>query len=229
MISIDIVSDTVCPWCFIGKRRLEKALAQRPDYEFQIGWRPFQLNPDLPAGGVDRRQYLSMKFGGPERAQRIYQAVEAAGAEEGIPFDFAAIRRQPNTFDSHRLIRWAASAGVQGAVVETLFRRYFLEGGDIGDRELLLDAARTGGMDAELTRELFERDADAELVREEEAMARRMGINGVPCFIIDRKYAVSGAQEPSVLVHVFDLTSQDDKDDDQPPVDAKAGATRRHA
>lgn len=223
MISIDVVSDTVCPWCFIGKRRLERALAMRPQYEFQIGWRPFQLNPEMPRGGVDRRQYLHLKFGGEERASRIYEAVSSAGAEEDIQFNFAAIRRQPNTFDSHRLIRWAGSAGVQDKLVELLFRRYFLEGYDIGDREILVGLAGEAGMDADLVRELFERDADAELVREEEALARRIGINGVPCFIVDRRYAVSGAQEPSVLVHVLDLSVQDGEGDGSA---AQAGAAR---
>ena len=207
MISIDIISDTVCPWCYIGKRRLEKAIAERPLYRYQVSWRPFQLNPDLPSGGMTRDDYLHAKFGGADRAARVYSAVLQAGREEDLNFNFAAIRQQPNTFDSHRLVRWAASAGVQGAVVERLFQRYFMEGADLGDRDVLRGVAEQCGMDADLIADLYRRDADVDLVRQEEAVARKMGINGVPCFIVNGKYAVSGAQDPTVLVHVFDLTS----------------------
>ncbi len=209
MISIDIISDTVCPWCFIGKRRLEKAVAERPQFDYQIGWRPFQLNPDMPAGGMPRPQYLSLKFGGPERASKIYANIEAAGRSEELDFQFDAIRQQPNTFDSHRLIRWAAAAGVQDAVVEALFIRYFHEGADIGDRAVLTEIADACGMPAGEVAGNFANDVDVEEVKAEEMLARRMGINGVPCFIIDRKYAVSGAQDPSVLVNVFDLTTRE--------------------
>ncbi|MBM3489899.1 MAG: DsbA family oxidoreductase [Alphaproteobacteria bacterium] len=207
-MQIDIVSDTVCPWCYIGKRRLERALAQRPDMAFQLGWRPFQLNPDMPREGMDREQYLNLKFGDSDRARRIYNSVRQAGVEEGIPFSFDAIRRQPNTVDSHRLIRWAASEGLQDAVVEGLFRAYFTQGGDIGDREVLAQVAAQSGLDgAAIARRLAE-DEDVELVQREETVARRLGINGVPCFIVDRKYAVSGAQDPSVLLQVFDLAAR---------------------
>jgi predicted DsbA family dithiol-disulfide isomerase len=209
MISIDVISDTVCPWCYIGKRRLEAAMRQRPDYEYQIGWRPFQLNPDLPRGGMERRQYLALKFGGGDRAQQIYSHIKAAGRQERISFDFDAIRQQPNTFDSHRLIRWAAYESVQDAVVETLFRRYFTEGADIGSRTVLLRIAADCGMRAEAVRRMLDGNTDADLVREEELVARRMGVNGVPCFIVDRKYAVSGAQDASVLVNVLDLAARD--------------------
>ncbi|MDP6342062.1 MAG: DsbA family oxidoreductase [Alphaproteobacteria bacterium] len=209
MIHVDIISDTVCPWCYIGKRRFERAVEMRPDYDYQVGWRPFQLNPDMPAAGMPRAQYLGAKFGGAERAGQIYQAVSNAGTEEGLAFDFDGIRQQPNTFDSHRLIRWAGSAGVQDAVVEALFLRYFIDGTNIGDREALIEVAGDCGMDAELVRELFDKDQDRDLVMAEEGVARRMGISGVPCFIVGHKYAVSGAQDPSVLTHVFDLAMED--------------------
>jgi predicted DsbA family dithiol-disulfide isomerase len=202
---IDIVSDTVCPWCFIGKRRLERALAQRPGLEVQIGWRPFELNPDMPPAGLDRAQYLQLKFGGVERAGRIYATIANAGAEEGIDFRFDRIRRTPNTIASHRLIRWAAGQNRQDAVVERLFTTYFVQGEDIGDHEVLTAVARDAGMDPELTRDLLTRGDDVEVVKAEEQVARRMGINGVPCFIVDRKYAISGAQDPAVLLQVFDL------------------------
>ncbi len=209
MIHVDIISDTVCPWCYIGKRRFEQALALRPNYEFQIGWRPFQLNPDIPAAGMPRQQYLEAKFGGVHRADRVYEAVSIAGGEVGLTFDFRGIPQQPNTFDSHRLVRWSETAGVQDAVVEALFRRYFIDQVDVGDQAVLVEIAVSCGMDGGLVRELFEKDADRDLVMAEEGIARRMGINGVPCFVIDHKYAISGAQEPSVLAHVFDLTLQD--------------------
>jgi len=206
---IDIVSDTICPWCFIGKRRLERALAERPHLEVQIGWRPFELNPDMPPAGLERAQYLQLKFGGPERAQRIYASIAAAGADEGIPFAFDKIRRAPNTIASHRLIRWAAGQNVQHTVVERLFSRYFIDGDDIGEHGVLAEVAAECGMDPVLTRTLLDRGDDLDVVKAEEQVARRMGINGVPCFIIDRKYAVSGAQDPAVLLQVFDLAARE--------------------
>jgi predicted DsbA family dithiol-disulfide isomerase len=209
MISIDIISDTVCPWCYIGKRRLEKAIRERPCYEYRIGWRPFQLNPDLAVDGIDRDRYLALKFGGAERARQVYDHVRSAGEAEDISFDFDAILRQPNSFDSHRLIRWAARAGVQDGVVEQLFRRYFTEGVDIGAPKVLREIAAACGMDGGAVGRLLEDDTDRETVEEEEMVARRMGVNGVPCFIVDRRYAVSGAQDPSVLVNVFDLVARE--------------------
>ena len=209
MIHVDIISDTVCPWCYIGKRRYEQAVAMRPNYEFQTGWRPFQLNPDMPAAGMARREYLASKFGGVDRADRVYEAVSTAGEDVGLAFNFGSIPRQPNTFDSHRLVRWSESAGVQDDVVEMLFKRYFIDDVDLGDREALVEIAASCGMDGDLVRDLYGRDADRDLVMAEEGVARRMGINGVPCFVVDHKFAISGAQDPSVLTHVFDLAMQD--------------------
>ena len=134
-MQIDIISDTVCPWCFIGKRRLERALLARPELEVQIGWRPFQLNPDMPLEGMPRQEYLAKKFGGSGRAGKIYDTIRATGLEDGIAFDFGRIGRAPNTIASHRLIRWAATAGVQHQVVEMIFDRYFVRGEDIGDAD----------------------------------------------------------------------------------------------
>jgi len=202
---IDIVSDTVCPWCFIGKRKLESALSTRPDVKAEITWRPFQLNPEMPAEGMDRASYLQAKFGGSERAEQIYVTVAEAGENAGIPFAFELIQRTPSTINSHRLIRWADSAGVQNQVVEALFRRYFLEGADIADHEVLIAAATEAGMDTTLVADLLARGVDVDLIRREDTNARQMGINGVPCFIIDRKYAISGAQDAPVFHKVFDL------------------------
>jgi predicted DsbA family dithiol-disulfide isomerase len=207
-VNIDIISDTVCPWCFIGKRRLERALAARPEIEARIIWRPFQLNPDIPPDGLDRESYYEAKFGDRERASRVYAAIRQSGGEEGIDFAFDKIARVPSTIDSHRLIQWADSAGCQDAVVEALFRRYFLEGADIGGAEVLVEAAREAGMDADLVRELLARDADVERVKAEEISARRMGVSGVPFFIVEGKYAIAGAQDPGVFLQVFDLAAQ---------------------
>jgi predicted DsbA family dithiol-disulfide isomerase len=209
MIHVDIISDTVCPWCYIGKRRFEQALALRPGYDIQIGWRPFQLNPEIPPAGLSRKDYLNDKFGGVDRAERVYEAVSAAGEEVGQDFNFANIPRQPNTFDSHRLVRWSETAGVPDTVVEKLFLSYFVDAADVGDQEVLAGIADACGMDGDLVRDLFRQDADRDLVMAEEGVARRMGINGVPCFVVDHKYAISGAQDPSVLTHVFDLAMQD--------------------
>lgn len=210
MIRIDIVSDTVCPWCFIGKRRLEAALAQRGGGEpVEIHWRPFQLNPDMPEGGLDRRTYLEAKFGGPDRAQQIYERIRGAGRSAGIDFEFERIPRTPNTINSHRLIHHAAGLGKQNEIVEALFRAYFFEGRDIGDTETLIDSATSVGLPAEDIRRYLESDADTELVRGQDMQARGMGIDGVPCFIFDNQYAVTGAQEPAVFLKVFSILEQE--------------------
>ncbi len=201
---IDIVSDTVCPWCYIGKRRLEKAMKERPDLDFTIAWRPFQLNPDMPPGGLPREEYLDAKFGGPEGAKRIYDRIESEGRKEEIPFSFSVIDRSPNTLASHQLIMWAQSAGVQDKVVERLFERYFVEGADIGDHDVLIEVAREAGMDVELVTELLGKDADLETVRQEGETARESGISGVPCFIIDNKYVVMGAESSETFLQLFD-------------------------
>lgn len=202
-IQIDIVSDAICPWCFIGKRRLEKALAERPDIEVAINWRPFQLNPDMPREGMERADYVAAKFGSVERARQMYANVAAAGAEEGVSIAYDRMQRTPNTLDAHRLIRWADSAGVQGKVVELLFTRFFEQGADIGDHDTLVTVAEEAGMDGAVVRDLLASDADLEAVQAEDAYARKLGIQGVPCFIIDRRYAVSGAQEPEAFIEIF--------------------------
>ena len=223
-MQIDIISDTVCPWCYIGKRRLERALAQRDELEVEITWRPFQLNPDMPAGGLDREAYLNAKFGGAQRAQQIYAAIRQAGGGEGIDFAFDKIARTPNTIDSHRLLHWAGEAGLQDAVVEVLFQRYFEQGADIGDREVLVAIAVQGGMDGDEVRARFERGDDLDLVVAQDTNARQMGVAGVPYFIIDGKYAVSGAQDPSVFLQVLDLATRGDDEGEAEASAAGGGA-----
>ncbi len=216
-MDIDIFSDTICPWCFIGKRRLERALAERPQPNLTVHWRTFQLNPDMPEGGMDRQRYLKIKFGGTVNAASVYDRVRAAGASEGIDFAFEEMRRTPNTIASHRLIRHAAGAtgeaSHQDAVVQALFDAYFLRGEDIGDLDVLTAAAATGGLDAAAARTFLEGDAEAEEVRAEDRSARQAGISGVPCFIFNGQHALAGAHPPEVLHRLFDLAMQEEAAD----------------
>jgi predicted DsbA family dithiol-disulfide isomerase len=209
---IEIVSDVICPWCFIGKRRLEQALARRPDMEFEVGWRPFQLNPDMPKEGADRKSYLEAKFGGPARAKEIYARVAAEGAKEGIAFDFEGIKRTPNTLAAHSVLRWALGAGVQNELKERLFRLYFLEGKDIGDHQVLADAAEAEGLDGNLIKNLLDEGQDADVIQSEDQMARELGITGVPFFIFERKYGVPGAQDSEALLQVIDKIAAETSD-----------------
>lgn len=202
MIRIDIVSDVVCPWCYIGKRRLERALAAEPPGAVEVGWRPFQLNPEMPPEGMSRKDYLRAKFGDADGGDR-YRHVIAAGLEEGIPFAFDRMERTPNTVRAHRLNRFAERAGRQDAVVEALFLAYFAQARDVGDADVLVDVAAGCGLDAAAVRAYLLSDEDAETIREEDAYARKIGINGVPCFVVDRKFMVSGAQPPEVFAQVF--------------------------
>jgi predicted DsbA family dithiol-disulfide isomerase len=205
---IDIIADAVCPWCFIGKRRLERALAERPQRNVEIVWRPFFLNPDMPSEGMDRQDYLARKFG-PGRAGRAYSAVEQAGTSESIPFRFDRIARSPNTLNAHRLIQFAQQEGRQDQVVETLFGAYFLQGKDIGDLAVLADIAAEAEIDRTRAFDYLQSGADREHVVAQDEKARSLGVTGVPCFIIDRKYAISGAQLPEVFHQVFDLVNQE--------------------
>ncbi len=200
-LSVDVVSDVVCPWCFIGQKRLDKAVAAVDGVDVHINWRPFQLDPAVPRGGKDRRQYMPDKFGSGQRIRDLHARIEPLGAAEGIAFDFDAIRIAPNTLDAHRAIRWAGAAGemVQNRLVRRLFRLYFEEGADVGDHAVLIAAAHEAGMDAAVVETLLPTDADVEAVQTEMATASRMGITGVPCFLIEGKYAVMGAQETDVL------------------------------
>jgi len=203
-MQIDIVSDTVCPWCFIGKRRIERAMALRPDVTFEVFWRPYRLDPTIPREGVDRRAYLKAKFGDTPRSSAMRDAIRSEGAGEGIEFAFDRIAKSPNTLDSHRLVRWSASAGVQDQVVERLFRAYFIEGKDIGDAAVLAAVAADAGMDGELVASLLGSDADLESVEREAGLANEMGITGVPTFIFDSKLMISGAREAELLARVID-------------------------
>jgi predicted DsbA family dithiol-disulfide isomerase len=204
-MQIDVISDTVCPWCFIGKRRLARAMAARPDIPFDVKWRPYQLDTDIPKGGYDRQAYMRAKFGDdPMKIVEMHKLIAAEGAKEGIEFDFAAIQRRPNTLDSHRLIRWAEAAGVQDDVVERLFIAYFENGEDIGDVRVLADIADLCGMDGVEVARMLEGEDDLALVRREDQIAREMGVTGVPAFIFGGKLALSGAREAEVMTAVID-------------------------
>jgi len=196
---IDVVSDVVCPWCFVGKRRLEQALALAPDVPASIFWRPFQLDGTIPKGGIPREEYLNRKFG-PNRAKDMYARLEKLGEEVGIPFAFEKIKVSPNTLDAHRLLRWAQTVGTQSAVKERLLTLFFIEGEDIGDRDLLAEVGAQNGLERAVVERLLAGSADEEEVREEIATAQRMGINGVPFYIFNNKVGASGAQPPEVLL-----------------------------
>lgn len=200
---LDIVSDPICPWCYIGKRRLERALAAEPQPGLTVLWRPFQLNPDMPVEGIARKDYLAAKFGGGENAEQVYAPVREAGESESIPFDFDAMPRTPNTLLAHRLIRWAGAHDIQDTIVETLFRAYFTEGRDIGDLDTVVELAARAGADETAIRDHLASDEGLREVRAEDQIARQSGIDGVPAFILDRKYLISGAQPPELFRQAF--------------------------
>src|SRR5277367_5254689 len=201
-LTIDVVSDVVCPWCYLGEKRLEMALKEAPQ-PVALRWRPYQLDPTIPAGGLDRAEYMEKKFGKSGRLQTVHDNLVRLGAEVGLPFAFDKIKRAPNTLDAHRLIRWANSAGVQAKVVDRLFKAYFVEGRDIGDRGVLIDIAGECGLDAKLAEKLLAEGGDVDLVREEIAQAQAIGVSGVPFFIFAGRLGVPGAQDPSVLVQAM--------------------------
>lgn len=205
---IDIVADLICPWCFIGKRRLDRALAMRPDLPARRTWRPFQLNPDMPAEGMRRETYMQLKFGVGRTGARAQAKIAAAGEAEGIPFDFDRIRRAPNTLQAHRLIAFAAAEDCAETVVEGLYRGYFIGGFDIGDIDTLMMIAGNAGLHEPTVAAYLGSGAGTLEVLREEKRARRVGIHAVPCFILDGAYAVSGAQEPEMFLPLFDLAAE---------------------
>lgn len=208
-MDIDIYADPVCPWCYIGKRRLERALERREERRTTLRWRAYQLNPDMPAEGIERSRYLTLKFGGAERARQLYENIRKIGATVGIDFEFGKITRTPNTLQAHRLIRYANGTPQSGTVIEQLFSRYFVEGGTIDDTENLIQIAVKSGLDETAVTAYLSSDEDLSEVRQEDRAARRLGIQGVPCFIINNQYALSGAQEPEAFFPIFEIASQE--------------------
>lgn len=204
MVTLDILSDPICPWCYIGKAQLDRALATRPGHPFAVQWHPFQLNPDMPPEGMDRQAYLEAKFGGRQGAVQAYLPVAEHAEAAGLSIAFDRIGRTPNTLDAHRLIHWAGIEGRQTAVVSALFRAYFNEGRDIGDRETLAAIAGEAGLDAAMTAQLLSTDADTDDVRARDAHARERGVTGVPTFIVGQRHVVRGAQPADFWEQVID-------------------------
>lgn len=204
MIQLDIFSDPICPWCYIGKTYLDRALAAHPGHPFQIRWLPFMLNPAMPAEGMDRRTYLEDKFGGKDGAITAYAPVVQHGEKAGLELNLDKIKTTPNTVNAHRLIHWAGLEERQTAVVSRLFTAYFVDGRDIGDSEVLADIADSVDMDAAMVQRLLASDADRREIVERDAAARGMGINSVPTFIVDGKHAVPGAQPPELWAKVIE-------------------------
>jgi len=203
-VKLDIISDPICPWCYIGKANLDRALAEIPDHPFVIEFHPFQLNPDMPASGMDRRAYLEAKFGGKEGAARAYAPVVEHAEKAGLTINFDKMARTPNTLDAHRLIHWAGIEGRQYAAVSALFDAYFVDGRDIGDHEVLSDIADSLDMDASVVMKLLASEADREDIRRRDAHSREMGVNSVPTFIVAGKHAVPGAQPPDLWQKVIE-------------------------
>ena len=203
MAKLDIFSDPICPWCYIGKTYLDRALQDAVDHPFEITWHPFQLNPDMPPEGMDRRAYLEGKFGGKEGAVQAYMPVVEKARDAGLEIDFEAIRRTPNTLNAHRLIHWADIEDRQTAAVSALFEAYFTQGRDIGDIDVLADIADGIEMDASVVRRLLTSDADIEEIRKRDTAAREMGISSVPTFIVAGRHAVPGAQPPELWTKVI--------------------------
>jgi predicted DsbA family dithiol-disulfide isomerase len=202
-IRLDIFSDPVCPWCYVGKANLDKALGQHPDHPFQIQWHPFQLNPEMPPEGVTKRAYLEEKFGGKTRVDAVHDRLREAARSAGVDMDPDKPRRMPNTLNAHRLIHWAGIEGVQQAVVDALMRAYWVEGRDIGDLDTLADIAGENGMDRDATLRLLQSDADADDIQARDQDARHKGVNSVPTFLIAQQYVVSGAQPPETWEKVI--------------------------
>ncbi|MHC0052877.1 DsbA family oxidoreductase [Actibacterium sp. D379-3] len=209
MIKLDILSDPICPWCYIGKTNLDRALAERPGHPFTIEWHPFQLNPEMPPEGADRRSYLEAKFGGKQQAVAVYSRIAEAAEEAGLMINFAAIERTPNTLNAHRLIHWAGIEGCQTPVVSFLFEAYFEKGLDIGDTDVLVQIAERAEMDGAIIRRLLNGDADADQIRARDAHARERGVTGVPTFIVADKHAVVGAQPAAMWTGVIDELTTD--------------------
>ena len=211
-VAIDIVSDLVCPWCFIGKRKLEVAIADlaltEPALAVTTRWHPFELNPGLPAEGIPRATYLTQKFGGAARAADVYARVKHVGETVGIPFRFDRIERQPNTFDGHRLVAWAQLRGDVSSLVERLFTAYFVDGAFIGARDELVRIAVEAGLPAEDVRAMLDSDAMRQTVSDETRESTDVGIHGVPFFIFNGSTAVSGAHDPTTLLEAIERSRQ---------------------
>ncbi len=206
-LAIEVVHDLVCPWCYLGVRRLFRTLTRRPDLLVEVTWRPFLLNPDMPRGGMSRSDYVLRKFGGEERARRMYASITDIGRVEGVMFRFDRIRRTPASVDAHRLVRWAAAFGRADEVVEAVFAAHFTDGRDIGDLAVLTAIAASCGLRPSSARSFLASNQEADAVHADNLRAHRLGINGVPCFVVSGCHAIAGAQEPEVLERLLDVAA----------------------
>lgn len=207
---IEVVHDLVCPWCYLGVQRLLHTLRRRPDIAYTLAWHPFLLNPDMPRVGMARSDYVVRKFGGEERARRLYVSISEIGHAEGLTFHFERIRRTPSSVDAHRLVRFAARNGRADAMVLALFAAHFAEGQDIGDTFVLTALAGTVGLDMAATRDFLDSEAEFDAIHAENLRAHRLGINGVPCYILGGRQAIAGAQEAEVIERLLDVALLDD-------------------
>jgi predicted DsbA family dithiol-disulfide isomerase len=204
---VEVVYDLVCPWCYLGSRRLRRTMARRPDLLFDLAWRGFLLNPDMPRSGMARADYVLRKFGGEDRARRLYASITEIGRAEQVEFRFERIRRTPSSVDAHRLVRWAARQGRGAEIVEALFAAHFTDGRDIGDHGVLAAIAGSSGLDITAARLHLRGDDDVDAVHADNLRAHRLGINGVPCFIVAGRHAIAGAQEPEVIERLLDVAA----------------------
>ncbi len=206
-LGIEIVHDLVCPWCYLGVRRLFRTLRRRPDLLFELSWRPFLLNPDMPRSGMSRTDYLVRKFGGEDRAHRLYGSITEIGHAEGVRFRFERIRRTPNTVDAHRLVRFASRFGRADETSEALFAAHFTDGADISDITVLTSIAGVCGLPIPAARHFLLGTDEVDTVHGDNLRAHRLGINGVPCFVVSGRHAIAGAQEPEVIERLLDVAA----------------------
>lgn len=204
-LPVEVMYDLVCPWCYLGIRRLRRMLRARPDVAVELVWRPFLLNPDLAPQGLARQEYMVRKFGGEDRARRLHGTITEFGRAEGLDFRFDRIRRVPHSLDAHRLVRWAGRFGMADAMVEAILHAYFTEGADIGEAAVLVAIAARQGLNGLSTRRFLATMAEVEAVHADNLRAHRLGINGVPCFVVAGRHAIAGAQEPEVLERLLDV------------------------
>lgn len=208
-LTVQVISDVICPWCFIGKRRLEKAIVAL-GVPVRVHWLPFQLNPTMPKEGISRREYRIKKFGSWERSQELDARVIAVGKQEGIDFAFDRIERTPNTLDAHRLIWLAEAEGIQDSVVEALFRAYFTDGRDISNQQTLIDVVAEAGLDRAKTEAVLNGGEGMEAIKEAGELSRRHNVDGVPFFIITGQITLAGAQHPDTFLEAFRQVGRDD-------------------
>jgi predicted DsbA family dithiol-disulfide isomerase len=204
---VEVVHDLVCPWCYLGTRRLIRTVRRRPDLLVEFVWRPFLLNPDMPRLGMARSDYVIRKFGGEDRARRLYGSIADIGRAEGVPFRFDRVRRTPSSVDAHRLVRWSARFGRADEMVEALFAAHFADGRDIGEIGVLCAIAASCGLDQVAARAMLTSEAELDGVHADNLRAHRLGINGVPCFVVAGRHAIAGAQEPEVIERLLDVAA----------------------